>query len=195
MLTKYFTLYEVLKSLDLWNDNYETGSTENTLIHQFQLFLSAVGYDSTDLTTDQKSDIAENLWTTYIVGRYMNTLAVITENDDLRADDIKQFAIKYLQLFNRTVFKYKTMLNLYQANLDKLMDGVKVTSENKYNDTPQNAQGTYSWNDDTHLSNVARNESTSEVMTKMARIDEIQTNIRNLYSDWAREFWRLFLYD
>ena len=70
-------------------------------------------------------------------------------------------------------------------------------NETRFNDTPQNtlASGTYA--DDNYATNVTKANSGSSVqvygMSKMARIDEIQRMLRNLYGDWAFEFNKLIV--
>ena len=108
------------------------------------------------------------------------------------------FLKKFMVVYNFSKEKYLTLLNLYTAQKDNLMKQLEgtttSTSDHRENDTPQNG-GT--WEDDEHSSYYEQNGSTTTVstdpMTVMARLDEIQRMFRNLLEDWCKEFRKLFI--
>lgn len=112
---------------------------------------------------------------------------------------------------------YENLIGVYEDELSNLMDPISSSTSNsstttasgnnetRFNDTPQNtlASGTYA--DDNYATNVTKANSGSSVgvigssttendgMSKMARIDEVQRMLRNLYGDWAFEFNKLIV--
>ena len=76
--------------------------------------------------------------------------------------------------------KYSLLIQNLNNNKQKLLDDVKSSSIARFNDTPQNS-GDFS--DDQHTSNITKTESSSNVGTMMARLNEIEDNIKQLYID------------
>ena len=98
----------------------------------------------------------------------------------------------------QTYDRYSKLLDVYTSELSKLLDGVKTTTNGIgiFNDTPQNIQTTEDdFTGDNHISNASKSSAVAEsdVDTKMARIDEIQRKLRNIWKDWLDEFDGLFL--
>lgn len=100
--------------------------------------------------------------------------------------------------------RYETLINMYNSELENLLNGVNTTTtgngSTRFNDTPQNAETTPGqYANDNYSTNVTTTDNTvtvtSDVNTKMARIDEIQRLLRDLYADWAFEFNKLILED
>ena len=100
--------------------------------------------------------------------------------------------------------RYETLIGMYDSELENLLADVTTTTtgngSTRFNDTPQNAETTPGqYANDNYSTNVTTNDNTvtvtSNVTTKMARIDEIQRLLRDLYADWAFEFNRLILED
>lgn len=99
---------------------------------------------------------------------------------------------------------YEKLITMYENELEDLeefLGPLTTTSTNnaetRFNDTPQNtlANGTYA--DDNFATNVTKSNGgstvTAEVATKMARLNEVQGMLRNLYADWAFEFNKLIV--
>lgn len=99
---------------------------------------------------------------------------------------------------------YEKLIAMYEDELEDLeefLGPLTTTSTNnaetRFNDTPQNtlANGTYA--DDNFATNVTKSNGgstvTAEVATKMARLNEVQGMLRNLYADWAFEFNKLIV--
>ena len=97
-----------------------------------------------------------------------------------------------------TYDRYNKLLDTYTSELSKLLDGVKTTTQGigSFNDTPQNIQTSQDdYSGDSHISNISKSSAvaTSDLDTKMGRIDEIQRKLRNIWKDWLEEFESLFL--
>lgn len=97
---------------------------------------------------------------------------------------------KFLAIFNRTQSKYIKLITLYEAEANNLMQDIKTLSINRYNDTPQNG-GDYS--DDSHTSTINKHETSTPLVTKMARLEEIRRYWRDIYEEWAKEFRGIFI--
>lgn len=98
--------------------------------------------------------------------------------------------------------RYETLINMYNSELEGLLDGVKTVTDGdgtvRFNDVPQNAETTSGqYANDNYSTNVTTNKNTitvtSDINTKMARIDEVQRLLKNLYADWAFEFDKLIV--
>ena len=106
---------------------------------------------------------------------------------------VKMFFNRFIQILNNTYEKYKYMIDTYAAQKANLLEKVQSISVTKFNDTPQvKNTGEY---DDSYNSSVTTNNNSTELNTLMARIAEIDVNMRNLYQDWAKEFGGLWIYE
>ena len=124
----------------------------------------------------------------------------LTEEDE--AEISKKFIRSLMTVYNFTQDKYLTLLDLYAAQKNHLMDQLNssVTSngDHRVNDTPQNAgTGHNNFVDDDHTSMWEGTNNTtttnSDPTTVMARIKEIQDAYMNVLRDWCREFRKLFI--
>ena len=110
----------------------------------------------------------------------------------------KEFYTKLGTIIMSTHDRYSKLLDTYTSELSKLLDGVKTTTQGigSFNDTPQNIQTSEDdYSGDSHISNISKSNAvaTSDLDTKMGRIDEIQRKLRNIWKDWLDEFETLFL--
>ena len=87
--------------------------------------------------------------------------------------------------------KYSLLIQNLENNKSKLLDDVKSASISRFNDTPQNS-GDFS--DDQHTSTTTKTENSSNVGTMMARLNEIEDNIKQLYIDWSNEFRKFIIW-
>ena len=89
-----------------------------------------------------------------------------------------------------------TMLGAYADAQSKLMDDIKATSKNKvkFNDTPQNPNSAGVYEGDNYITHftATEGETSSELMSKIMRLKEIQDNYKDLMSIWVRDFERIF---
>ena len=96
---------------------------------------------------------------------------------------------------------FVNLINVYNSELEHLMNPVTTTTssngETRFNDTPQHLPVNNGYAEDNYTTNITKSESGSTIssdnMTKMARIDELQKMLRNLYADWAFEFNKLIV--
>lgn len=144
----------------------------------------------------------EQLWT-MILNQYGEHYCLGTENafeSPYSTEDkkiIRGFVRKVISILMATYDRYSTLLSLYEANTQKLMNPLKSTNKNvmRFNDTPQNEEENDEFENDAHVSNLTTNKSESEIdnSTTMARLKEIQENYNQTFDKWLKEFDPLFV--
>ena len=82
--------------------------------------------------------------------------------------------------------RYIPLINMYTNNIGNLLNQIKSSSINKFNDTPQNTNTGFEG--DNHVSNISQSETTTDGGTLISRLDEIRQNLHSVYGEWAREF-------
>ena len=130
----------------------------------------------------------------YIWPRFYQETIIYVDSDESE-DFVKKFArTKVGQIISwwlSSSEKYSMLIQNLEANKTKLLDDVKSSSIARFNDTPQNS-GDFS--DDQHTSTVTKTESSTNVGTMMARLNEIEDNIKQLYIDWSNEFRKFIIW-
>lgn len=194
----YYTLFDVLK--EAYPDLTETGpfiltgasKTTKNIITFFNHATSAAGYTSLTDTQYSSNDYLWNLWKAYIFPRFWNSYVAWSDDEDSTA--CKAFAEEIGKIYSWIISstdKYSQIIENFENNKAKLLDEIKTSSVDRFNDTPQN-DGTY--DDDTHNTNVTKHESTTLGGTMMARLKEIESNIEEYYKEWSDEFRRFILW-
>lgn len=115
----------------------------------------------------------------------------------------REFGNSIWSIYIDTKDYYETLIAMYNSELENLLNGVTTVTDGngstRFNDTPQNTPTTGGYAEDNYSTNVTTNNNTvtvtSDLNTKMARIDEVQRLLKNLYADWAFEFNKLILED
>ena len=130
----------------------------------------------------------------YIWPRFYQEAIIYTDLDE-NEDFAKKFARtkvgQIMSWWQSSSEKYSLLIQNLTANKTKLLDDVKSASISRFNDTPQNS-GDFS--DDQHTSTVTKTENSSNVGTMMARLNEIEDNIKQLYIDWSNEFRKFIIW-
>ena len=108
---------------------------------------------------------------------------------------VREWLVKFLNLYEDTKSRYETLIGLYNANLSKLLDQVEATSENEvfFNDTPQNSGGVFDSTDYTTNYTKTKNTSKSDIKPLIERIKDIQDNLKDIWREWLTDFERIFL--
>ena len=130
----------------------------------------------------------------YIWPRFYQEAVIYVDSDE-DEDFVKKFTrTKVGRMFawwKSSMEKYTMLIQNLEANKKKLLDDVKSSSTSRFNDTPQNS-GDFS--DDQHTSTITKTENSSNVGTMMARLNEIEDNIKQLYRDWSNEFRKFIIW-
>lgn len=145
-----------------------------------------------------KDHIAD-LWNLFYA-RFYNEYAIsriYEEEYTLVKADTREFFIK---LFNKIILtypKYALLLDLYESQKSKLLNQIKNNNyaTTRYNDTPQNEEGSSDFSNDDHVSNISiiNSESGTDGVTPIMRLKEIQDNYKSVLEDWCNELGKLIL--
>ena len=185
----YYTLDDIRKSLELYK-NYNGPFSMLTASSGFISFMNKCllysNYSEIEGTIEDAQGY--ECFVNYIWPRFYQEAIIYVDSDE-DEDFVKKFArTKVGQIFawwKSSMEKYSLLIQNLEANKSKLLDDVKSASTSRFNDTPQNS-GDFS--DDNHTSTVTKTENSSNVGTMMARLNEIEDNIKQLYIDWSNEF-------
>ena len=190
----YYTLDDIRKKIDGYSyadGPYTMSSLDKTLSTFLNSCLRKTNFAISELTeTAESIDCFQN----YIWPRFYNETVIYTdlgEKDDLVQKFAKTKVGQILAWWQSSIDKYTMLIQNLTANKAKLLDDVKSVSTSRFNDTPQNS-GDFS--DDQHTSTVTKTENSSNVGTMMARLNEIEDNIKQLYIDWSNEFRKFIIW-
>ena len=174
----YYTLDDIRKALVTVSASYDSGEGPYALNNKsFSEFLNdclkKVGLSLRPSLAEP--DEAKICFKDYVWPRFYQEAIIYVDSDE--SEDFTE--------------KYSLLIQNLKANKNKLLDDVKSASISRFNDTPQNS-GDFS--DDNHTSTVTKTENSSNVGTMMARLNEIEDNIKQLYIDWSNEFRKFIIW-
>lgn len=186
---RYFTLDDVKNSLGILPTlkGPLTMEAGNESISQFIYeILEKCGCANVILSTSQYADI---MFKEYLWPKYYNAHVCFTDDETIADDDAEKvfsdFIGPIIAWLRSSDDKYSLLINNLEANKTKLLGAIKSSTISRYNDTPQN-QGNF--DDDAHNTNVTKNESETDGTTLLARLNEIEDNLKMLYDRWSNEF-------
>ena len=191
----YYTLDDIRKSLELYK-NYNGPFSMLTASSGFVSFMNKCllysNYSEIEGTIEDAQGY--ECFVNYIWPRFYQEAIIYVDSDE-DEDFVKKFARtkvgQIMAWWKSSMEKYSLLIQNLEANKNKLLDDVKSTSTSRFNDTPQNS-GDFS--DDQHTSTVTKTENSSNVGTMMARLNEIEDNIKQLYLDWSNEFRKFIIW-
>lgn len=198
----YFTLGELddLYGLPAVQEPFNSGTLKSFLDD----ILGATSYSK--LQTSVNDTNVEQLWQE-VIARYFDhyIIKVVTSIDDntnyagsntLTEKLFKKWIYRFLSLLDQTAPYYLALLTAYSNAATHLMDDITATSKNniKYNDTPQNANTSGTYEGDDYITNftATTGETSSPLMSKIMRLKEIQESYKRVMADWVKEFERVF---
>ena len=191
----YYTLDDIRKSLELYK-NYNGPFSMLTASSGFVSFMNKCllysNYSEIEGTIEDAQGY--ECFVNYIWPRFYQEAVIYVDSDESE-DLVQKFARtkvgQIMAWWKSSMEKYSLLIQNLEANKNKLLDDVKSTSTSRFNDTPQNS-GDFS--DDQHTSTVTKTENSSNVGTMMARLNEIEDNIKQLYLDWSNEFRKFIIW-
>ena len=189
----YYTLDDIRIEVGIIPYNKGPYTMSNT---SFSLFLNTclteAGYDTPPTATETNE--AQICFRSYIWPRFYQEAIIYVDSDDSESFVEKFCRTKVGQILSwwtSSSEKYSLLIQNLNNNKAKLLDDVKSSSVARFNDTPQNS-GDFS--DDQHTSTMTKTENSSNVGTMMARLNEIEDNIKQLYIDWSNEFRKFIIW-
>ena len=189
----YYTLDDIRKEIPQFSSTSGPYAMSTTTMSNFFYYcMNLAGltqYDKFNDTNEGKICFEEYIWPRF----YQE--AIVYVDFDENEDFVKKFAeTKISKIFAwwiSSTDKYSLLIQNLEANKTKLLDDVKSASVSRFNDTPQNS-GDFS--DDQHTSTITKTENSTNVGTMMARLNEIEDNIKQLYIDWSNEFRKFIIW-
>ena len=189
----YYTLDDIRKAINISPEEEGPYTMLNSSLSGFiRSCLQSAGFAIRP--TLAESSEATICFKDYIWPRFYQEAIIYTDTDEIE-DFVEKFcstkAGQIMAWWMSSSEKYTLLIQNLEANKAKLLDDVKSTSISRFNDTPQNS-GDFS--DDQHTSTATKTENSSNVGTMMARLNEIEDNIKQLYIDWSNEFRKFIIW-
>lgn len=178
---------------------------------------------NTDTHIYDVDDLIDELFN-IVIRRYTDWIALVSEEDYNECHDYPNFNYfdypehrpftmpvyklwtRMLNLTYETFDRYSIILKAYRNNEAEILASIgdiedvstEAQAQNKFNDTPQLAQGTGDYTGDGYISNL--NIANSEGSTSRAsygdvaeRLASIRRNYANVMKEWADEFEAIFI--
>lgn len=180
-------------------DQLELGDAPAPLGTTFFTSLLATCYE-TSINSPLTTTEVNTLFCEYIYPRYKDMAIAYKEDDEENSvleNNCKIFMRHLVNKIRTTYEENKILIDAFNANKTALMNGIKASSQTKYNDTPQTktTAGVVSY-DDTHNTTVTNVYNESDGASKIARLAEIDQLIRDYYDRWMLMVTRgLFIYE
>ena len=114
-------------------------------------------------------------------------------DDDDIIEAFRYEAPQWIRWYQETSEKYGTLIGILTGIEAKLMDQLGSENMTLFTDTPQNGSGWLSTQDD-FVTNATKVTNKADVATPIARLKEVQDNLRNYYADWADSFSRFVIF-
>ena len=187
----YYTLDDIRKALEITGEGPYTIASR-TLSSFLNSCLSKVNFVTAPYFTETSE--SANCFQLYIWTRFYQEAIIYVDSDESE-DFVEKFCRtkvgQIMSWWQSSSEKYVMLIQNLENNKSKLLDDVKSSSVARFNDTPQNS-GDFS--DDQHTSTATKTENSSNVGTMMARLNEIEDNIKQLYIDWSNEFRKFIIW-
>ena len=110
---------------------------------------------------------------------------------------IRIFVVTLVSVIMNTYDRYSVILDSYANAKTRLMDKLRDegNSITRFNDTPQNEEDDDEFENDEHVTNLTnyKTENAREVMTPIARLEELTRLYDNIIKDWTDEFKGVFI--
>lgn len=110
---------------------------------------------------------------------------------------IRSHVLVIVSVLMNTYDRYSVILDAYSNAKTRLMDKLRDegNSISRFNDTPQNEEEDDEFEGDAHVTNLTsyKTENAREVMTPIARLEELTRLYDNIIKDWTDEFKGVFI--
>ena len=198
-MRRYFTLDDVKRNIDLLPITEGPFAMEVAVVKMAE-FISKVikkcGW-TTPLRdwNDSFSNYIDICWQNYIWPKFYDKAICYTDDDTIADDDSAKVFASFMgpivAWMSSSDTKFSLLIANQEANKTKLLGQIKSSSVSRFNDTPQN-QGEFE--DNSHNTNVTKTENATDGTTLLARLNEIENNLKRLYEDWSNEFRKFIIW-
>ena len=181
----------------------QLGFTPNSLgaTYDWQTNINTIlsGLINIGLTGNDKTYFNEAMGCLFSRNRKLGVFECASDDvNDVDADLLKECIYDIVEVMFRYRDKYLKMLKYYRASENNLLDKIETTGGRviKNNNTPQSNDSNDVYADMPYVNNSTKEltETGTDGGTLMARLNEIQSQYRNVISDWCDEASGLFLY-
>ena len=196
---RYFTLDDVKRNIDLLPITEGPFAMEVSIVKMAE-FISKVikkcGW-TTPLRdwNDSFSNYIDICWQNYIWPKFYDKAICYTDDDEIADNEsakvFASFMGPIIAWMSSSDTKFSLLIANQEANKTKLLGQIKSSSVSRFNDTPQN-QGEFE--DNSHNTNVTKTENATDGTTLLARLNEIENNLKRLYEDWSNEFRKFIIW-
>ena len=198
-MRRYFTLDDVKRDIALLPITEGPFSMEVSAVKMAEFITKVIkkcGW-TTPLRdwNDSFSNYIDICWQNYIWPKFYDKAICYTDDDTIADNDsakvFANFIGPIIAWMSSSDTKFSLLIANQEANKTKLLDQIKSSSVNRFNDTPQN-QGQFE--DNSHNTNVTKTENATDGATLLARLNEIEDNLKRLYEDWSKEFRKFIIW-
>lgn len=204
-MRRYFTLEQVKENLGIlptfsgplafFTDGSINPLSRTTMPAFINLVLNSKGYSTYMISMLQNSNELWKLWSEYIYPKFYTKCVCYTDDDTIPDDDAEKvfadFVGPIISWMISSTEKYSLLITNFEAHKTELLDNIKSTRVSRFNDTPQD-NGTFE--DETHNTNVNKEETSVQAGTMLSRLNEIEDNIKQLYEKWSNEFRKFIVW-
>ena len=195
---RYFTLDDVRHDMAMFAGKEGPFVMESQLGQMAEYFSDVIkncGWTvpSTDWNNSFSTYI-DTCWQKYIWPKFYDKHVCYTDDTSIADDDSEKVFANFIGAIiawmSSSDEKYSLLIKNLEDNKTKLLGTIKSSSEQRFNDTPQNGGD---WSADNHTTNYKKNTSETDGGTLLSRLNEVEDNIKELYDDWSDEF-RKFIF-
>lgn len=134
-------------------------------------------------------------WQKHIWPKFYDKAICYTDDDTIADDDSEKvfsnFIGPIISWMTNTDDKFSLIIKNQEDNRANLLKAIKSSSVSRFNDTPQN-DGAY--DDNAHNTNTTKVENETDGATLLARLNEIEDNLKRLYENWSNEFRKFIIW-
>lgn len=193
--TRYFTLEDVKNCFETLNQ-YSGPFAMEVAKEKMSAFMSKAiqnrGWNGPTIPSSTYMDIC---WQQYIYPKFFNLNICMTDDDTIGDNDAdKVFSNKVGEIvawMRASDDKFTILIKNQVENKNKLLQQIKSSSTNRFNDTPQNSGA---FGDSTHNTTVTTIENSTDGSTLLSRLNEIEDNLKRLYENWSNEFRKFIIW-
>ena len=141
------------------------------------------------------SNYIDICWQKHIWPKFYDKAICYTDDDTIADDDSEKvfsnFIGPIISWMTNTDDKFSLLIKNQEDNRANLLKAIKSSSVSRFNDTPQN-DGAY--DDNAHNTNTTKVENETDGATLLARLNEVEDNLKRLYENWSNEFRKFIIW-
>ena len=198
-MRRYFTLDDVRHDIAMF-PNAEGPFAMEANVGQMAKFMSDVikncGWTVPNAAwINSFSQYIDICWQKHIWPKFYDKAICYTDDDTIADDDSKKvfsnFIGPIISWMTNTDDKFSLLIKNQEDNRANLLKAIKSSSVSRFNDTPQN-DGAY--DDNAHNTNTTKVENETDGATLLARLNEVEDNLKRLYENWSNEFRKFIIW-